>query len=165
MGRCLPYVIQRHAESQTKSFHGLWQEGTLMCPLFSGIECSVCMGQAFMCRDATWLKKRRNEIMFKYSVCLYQSAKNRSGFVSSPIKGSVVMRKQSCVAQTYSEWQQTRTSCEIIRDKRVGEKSFLLKAKGQNSFEDIGSCFDFKQKNSVTIPVHCTELPSFYFTS
>lgn len=75
------------------------------------------------------------------------------------------MRKQSCVAQTYSEWQQTRTSCEIIRDKRVGEKSFLIKAKGQNSFEDIRSCFDFKQKNSVTIPVHCTELPSFYFTS
>lgn len=59
---------------KTKSFQQVGQEATLVCPLFSGTECNVCIGQGFICRAVTQPKKRRNEIMFKYCVYLHQSA-------------------------------------------------------------------------------------------
>lgn len=72
-----------HSSHKTKSFQLLGQEATLVCPLFLGIECSVCPGQGFICRAVTGLRKRSNEIMLKYCMCLCQSA-YKEGSLSYP---------------------------------------------------------------------------------
>lgn len=70
------------------------------------------MGQAFMCRVATRLEKRRNEIMFKYSVCLHQSACKKGQVCFSILKATEFCFQHNkrlcdyetterCVAQVY----------------------------------------------------------------